>query len=44
MCASGCCKEPVEANLCGLEEAVWLLGSISYIWATGGYMGAREGL
>ena len=44
MCANGCCKELVEVNLCGLEEAVWLLGSISYIWATGGYMGAREGL
>ena len=46
MCASGCCKELVEVNLCGLEDAVWLLGSTSYTWDTGhgGYMGAREGL
>ena len=39
MCASGCCKELVEVNLCGLEDAVWLLGSIGYMWATGGYVG-----
>ena len=42
MCASGCCKEPVEINLCGLEEAVWLWGNISHMWATGGYMGLHN--
>ena len=31
MCASGCCKELVDVNLCGLEEAVWLWGNMSYI-------------
>ena len=42
MCASGCCKELVEVNLCGLEEAVWLWGNISHMWATGGYMGLHN--
>ena len=42
MCASGCCKELVKVNLCGLEEAVWLWGNISHMWATGGYMGLQN--
>ena len=29
-------------NLCGLEEAVWLWGNISHMWATGGYMGLHN--
>ena len=31
MRASGCCKELVEVNLCGLEEAVWL-HNICILW------------
>ena len=42
MCASGCCKELVEVNLCGLEEAVWLWGNISHMWATRGYIGLHN--
>ena len=34
-------KGQVEA-ICGLEEAVWLWGNISHMWATGGYMGLHN--